>query len=317
MLPSPRQIKAFLAVARIGSFTRAASEVGLSQPALTVQIHQLEESVGARLFDRDKRQVRLTAVGEKLVPSFARILADLETVMATGKDIANVSRGQISIAVLPSLSASLIPHCMRRFREQKGGIDVHIHDVVAGKIVQMVKSEEVDFGIGMRLTPDREVDVQDLLSDRLCAFFPQDHPLTSGSLTVRKLTRFPLLLTRQNSSVRILFERVLSREGAEIQIGGEANYMSTVLGMVREGLGVAVLPESAVETGPMTGVSHRPIQAPGKTRKIGIIRRTGCTLSPAADEFVKILCEVAKVHPLSHFTLSANESDGAHSRRKR
>jgi DNA-binding transcriptional LysR family regulator len=237
-------------------------------------------------------------------------------VMAISKDIVSVNRGQVSVAALPSVSASLIPHCIRLFREQHRGIDLHIHDVVAGRIVQMVKSEEVDFGIGMRLTPDCEVEVRDLLSDRLCAFFPEQHPLATGDVTVRKLTRFPLLLTRQNSSVRILFERVLAREGAEIQIGGEANYMSTVLGMVREGLGVAVLPESAVETGPMTGITRRVIQAAGKTRKIGIIRRAGCKLSPAAEAFVMTLRAAAKDHPVSYFAASDDESEDARGRKK-
>lgn len=310
MLPSPRQIKAFLAVARIGSFTRAANDVGLSQPALTVQIRQLEESIGARLFDRDKRQVRLTAVGNTLVPTLSRILADLEGVISGSKDSASVTRGRVAIAALPSVSASLLPYCIHRFREVYDSVDVHLHDVVAERIVQMVKGEEVDFGLGTRLTPDREVDVEDLLSDRLCAFFPEEHPLATGHLTVRRLTRYPLLLTRQNSSVRILFERVLAREGEEIQIGGEANYMATILGMIREGLGVGVMPESAIETGPMTGLTHRVIQAPGKTRKIGIIRRTGCTLSPAAEAFIKTLRVAAKEHPVSYFVCSGTETEG-------
>ncbi|MDR3440292.1 LysR family transcriptional regulator [Telmatospirillum sp.] len=304
MVPNPRQIRAFLAVARVGSFTRAAAEVHLSQPALTVQIRQLEDLLGVRLFDRDKRQVHLTSAGKNLVAPLERVLVDLDAVMNTSQDLATFRRGKVSLALLPSLAASLLPHALRKFRETYPGIEVQIHDVVAEKIVQMVKAEEVDFGLGTRLTPDRAVVVEDFLNDRLCAFFPEGHPLASGDiLSVQQVAAFPLILTGRNSSVRVLFERSLARDGAEIQIAGESNYMSTALGMVRAGLGVAILPASAVEAGSVSGVTFRPIRAPWLTRKIGIIRRAVSSLSPASERFVEVLRQTAKDRPLLHFTL--------------
>ncbi len=303
MVPTPKQIRSFLAIARAGSFTRAAEEVGLSQPALTVQIHQLEETLGVKLFDRNKRQVRLTSAGKKLQSPLERVLIDLETVMNTGQDLAACKRGTVTVAALPSLCASLLPRAVHKFQEDHAGIDVQIHDVVADRVVQMVKSEEVEFGLGPRLTPDRAVAVEDFLTDRLCAFFPSDHPLSEGSLRISRLVEYPLILTGRNSSVRIMFERSLASEHAAIQIAGESNYMSTALGMVRAGLGVAILPASAAETGSTAGLSFRHIRAPLQMRKIGIIRKVGSSLSPACERFMVTLRQTAKEQPPSHFSL--------------
>lgn len=295
MTPNPRQIRAFLAVVKLEGFTRAAAELNVSQPALTMQIKQLEDILGVRLFDRDRRQVHLTQAGKSLIGPLERVLIDLDVVMNASQDLAALRRGRVSLAALPSLAASLLPQALKHFRAAYPGIEVRIHDVVAEKIVELVKAEEVDFGLGTRLTPDRGLSVEDFLTDRLCAFFPADHPLQGkGALSVQDIVRHPLILTGANSSVRVLFERALAREGAEIQVVCECNYMSSSLGMVRAGLGVAILPASAIDAGPMEGLSFRPVQAVWLTRKIGIIRRSASRLSPASEQFLELLRQTVK-----------------------
>ena len=307
MIPTPRQIRAFLTVARVGGFTRAAGELHLSQPALTVQIRQLEEILGVRLFDRDKRQVHLTQAGKSLLEPLERVLLDLEAVMNASHDLANYRRGRVSMAVLPSLAASVLPRALRIFHETYPGIEVRLHDVVAKRIVEMVKAEEVDFGLGSRLTPDRAVHVEDFLSDRLCAYFPLGHPLgEKDSVSVPEVAVYPLILTGSNSSVRVLFERSLAREGAEIQVASESNYMSTSLGMVRAGLGVAILPASAGDSGSVEQIDFRPLKGAWVNRKIGIIRRAGCQLPPAAERFLDVLWQSVSVQPMPHFALASS-----------
>jgi DNA-binding transcriptional LysR family regulator len=237
------------------------------------------------------------------------VLIDLEAVINAGQDLAACKRGTVSVAALPSIAAGMLPHAIRRFRDEHEGIDVQVHDVVADKVVQMVKSEEVEFGLGPRLTPDRDVTVEEFLTDRLCAFFPAGHALARGNLSVAKLVEYPLILTRRNSSVRVMVERSLAKERVTVQIAGETNYMSTAIGMVRAGLGVAILPASAADTASTTGVSFRPIRAPWQMRKIGIIRKAGSTLSPACEQFVAMLRRTAKEQPLSHFALAQGGSE--------
>lgn len=302
MLQGVRHIKAFVAVARLGSFTKAAAEVNVSQPALTVQIRQLEESLGVRLFDRNKRHVVLTQAGRDLLPALQRVLAELDAVMSVSHDLAGLRRGSVSVATLPSVAAGLLPIAIRRFAADHPNIDVKVSDVVAERIIQLVKAEEVDFGIGSRVGPDRDVEVIDFLCDRMCAFFPADHPLNGRRpLLLKDIVAYPLILTARGTSVRSLVERALEKEGLEISLSCEANYMSTAVGMVRAGLGVSVLPESAVDATSCEGIVVEPIRAAGLVRRIGFIRKAGRSLSPAAERFAALLREVAGP-TLAHFS---------------
>lgn len=302
MLQGIRHIRAFLAVARLGSFTRAAAELHVSQPTLTVQIRQLEEALKVRLFDRNKRQVLLTQVGRDLLPSLAQVLTDLEVVISASQDLANLRRGSVSIATLPSVAAGLLPMTIRRFAASFPDVAVHVSDVVADRILQLVKAEEVDFGIGSRLGPDRDIDVVDFLSDQLCVFFPEDHPLAGlPHPTLRDVAAYPLILTARGTSVRTMVDRALEKEELEIALACETNYMSSAVGLVRAGLGVSILPESAVHAAACEGIRMAAIRTPGLTRKIGIIRKRNRSLSPAAESFVQVLKDAAKV-PVAHFT---------------
>lgn len=302
MLQGIRHIRAFLAVARLGSFTRAAAELHVSQPALTVQIRQLEESLSVRLFDRNKRQVVLTQVGRDLLPSLAQVLTDLETVMNASQDLANLRRGSVSIATLPSVAAGLLPMAIRHYAANYPDVTVHVSDVVAERILQLVKNEEVDFGIGSRLGADRELDVVDFLTDQLCVFFPEGHPLANRpSPILRDIAAYPLILTARGTSVRTLVDRAIEKEELEIVLACETNYMSTAVGLVRAGLGVSILPESAIHAAACEGIQMSAIRTPGLTRKIGIICKRNRSLSPAAESFVEVLKNAAKV-PVAHFT---------------
>lgn len=310
MIQSVRHIRAFLAVARLGSFTRAAEELHVSQPALTVQIRQLEDALGVRLFDRNKRQVVLTQLGRELLAPLTQVLTDLEAVMSASQNLAGLQRGVVTVATLPSIAAGLLPFAINRFVADHPAIAVHISDVAAEQILQLVKAEQVDFGLGTRLGSDRDIEVIDFLADRLCAFFPEGHPLAGRhSLALRDVVAFPLILTARGTSVRTLVERALEKEALEIRCACEANYMSTAVGLVRAGLGVSILPESAVNAAACDGIRMEPIRSPGLTRKIGIVRKRNRSLSPAAERFVEVLKEAAKI-PVAHFT-SASATDGS------
>ena len=302
MVEDIRHIRAFFAVAQLGSFTRAAGKLHISQPALTVQIQQLEESLGVRLFDRTKRQVALTQVGRDLLKPLEQVLADLDLVMKTSQDLKNVHRGKVTIAALPSLSAGLIPLAIRRFAAEHPDITVHLNDVLAEKILQLVKAEEVDFGIGSTLGPDRDIEVTALLSDRLCVLFPEGHPLAKQrSPSLRDIVTFPLILMARGSSVRIFLERILEKQKLEFSLACESNYMSTAIGLVRAGLGVCILPESVINVAVCDGICIKSISTPKMIRNIDIIRKRSRSLSPAAQQFVESLKETAKL-PVAYFT---------------
>ncbi len=293
MIHDLRHVRSFLAAARVGNFTRAAAEMHISQSAFTVQIRQLEDALGVALFDRSKRRVALTAAGREALLPLERILVDAEAIVAQTRQLTGLRRGIVSIAVLPSIAERVLPEAISRFKQLHPGIAVQMSDVVAEKLIDAVRHEEVDFGVGTRLRANREIKTWPLLVDRLCAFVPQHHLLSrKESVTLRELTEHPLILTAKDSSVRDLLERALRREKLPITVAYETNYMSTAVGLVRAGLGIAVLPEAAGDGAGEGRVRRVAISRPTLSRKIEIIQRVDRALSPAAVKMVEVLRDV-------------------------
>jgi DNA-binding transcriptional LysR family regulator len=303
MIDDLRHIRAFLAIAELGSFTRAANKLFVSQPALTVQIRELEESMGVRLFDRNKRQVVLTPAGRSLIKPFEQLLADLDSVMKMGHEMVQLRRGTVTVATLPTLGGGLIPATVQQFTNDHPNITVRIRDVLAESILELVKDEEVDFGVGPRLRLDRDIEVVDFLTDRLCACFPEGHPIEKRARpTLPDIVKFPLILMSKGSSVRTILERAFESRKLEFRLACESNYMSTAIGLVRAGLGIAILPASVVDVAACQGIRIQPIKSPDMTRKIGIIRKRNRTLSPAAEKFAATLRETAQKRVAHFFT---------------
>lgn len=290
MIHDLRHIRAFLAAARIGNFTRAAAELHISQSAFTVQIRQLEDALGVTLFDRSKRRVALTAAGRDVLVPLERVLVDAEAVVVQTRQLTGLRRGIVRIAALPSLAAELLPLTIHEFRQRYPGIMVEIRDVVAESVVESVRREDVDFGVGTRMRMDREITGSPLLEDRLCAFAPLGHLLARrDSVNLRDLVQHPLILTARDSSVRDILDRALRSEKLLLSPAFEVNHMSTAIGLVRAGLGIAVLPEAAVGAERAREIRRLLISRPSLSRRIEIIRRKDRSLSSAAGKMIEIL----------------------------
>ena len=133
-----RHLQAFVAVARHGSFTRAAQAVHISQPTFTVQIRHLETSLGVRLVDRNTRTVQLTPIGRELAPVLERILRELDSALLNTRALSSRASGFVAIAALPTLSATVLPGIISEFRKEYPGIAIHLRDAVSIKVAGMV-----------------------------------------------------------------------------------------------------------------------------------------------------------------------------------
>lgn len=285
-----RHLKAFLEVARCSSFTRAAEELHICQPALTVQIKQLEQALGAKLFDRDRRHVALTQVGRELIRPIERVLADVESICISGRELATHQRGIVTVAVLPSIAAGVLPGAIRQLNIDHPGIAVRIVELIGTRVTDAVKAGEVDFGIGSYARIDRELNYQHLWSDRMAIFVPLRHPLTGrNGVTFREAVSYPLILTRRDSSVRVLVDRMLEREKLTANVVLEASYVSTLMAFVAAGLGISILPEREFTPAIEASVRILPLRPPPLVRNIGIIGSEARSFSPAAEKFVEVL----------------------------
>jgi LysR family transcriptional regulator, carnitine catabolism transcriptional activator len=290
-----RQLQTFVTVARLGSFTRAAHLLHLSQPALTKQLRQLEETLGVRLLDRNTRTVGLTRIGKELAPVIDQLLREIGAVVTNTKELAEKSRGVIRVAALPSISSTMLPKVIAQFKNLYPGISVILKDVLAQRLANMVKAEEVDFGIGSLNGTDFELQFTLLLTDRIVLVCqPGFLPERKKTIQLSELISLPLILTDKESSVRRLVDQAFESVGKFVTPVFEATYMSTAAGMVKAGLGVALLPSSAFETGGLSGLRSLPIKHPALTREIGVIQKSGRSLSPAAESFLKSLKTVCR-----------------------
>jgi LysR family carnitine catabolism transcriptional activator len=284
-----RQMRAFAKIAQRGNFTRAAVDLNVSQSALTVQVQALEEQLGVKLFDRSPKSVRLTSAGAALVPKVEKILSETHALMQATRDLAELKRGAVSVAVLPSIASSLVASAAGKLRLRHPGIDVQIHDAAAQAVIDLVKRGDVDFGITSLEKRDRELVVEPLASDRLCAFFRlAEDAVCPKSITLRELNDTPLILPPRNSSVRRLFEKAVAKESITVVPAYEIVYNSTALALAREGLGVAILPASVADawTEKMIGVATI---VPAIDRHIVLVHLVGRSLSEAAAVFIEIL----------------------------
>ena len=285
---SIQHIRAFLAVAHSGSFAKAAIELNLSPSALTVQIQQLEEWLGVTLLERNPRQVSLTAAGQNNRGPMEKLLLDLDNIVSGSRDLAALRRGVVTVAALPSLCSGALPPILKTFREQFPGVEVRLRDVVAQRIDALVRDGEVDFGLGVRARMGHGLAFEVVMVDRLSLFVPFDHPLAKRkTITLSDIAGEPIILTGRDSSVRERVEQLFAEERLILTPGLEANYMSTVLALVRQGLGMTLLPESADEgRGDLVQVR---VEHAGVNREIGLITRTGIGMSPAAGKFVEMM----------------------------
>lgn len=172
-----RQVRAFLKVAELQSFTRAAAELHVSQSALTVQVKQLEDELGVLLLDRNKRGVTITTAGRDLLGPLRQLVDDAQSIAGYARDISAVRTGAVAIAALPTIAAGILPGVLRRFARRNPEIRFAVQDVVADRVRELVSGRTVDLGLGTASPQDRELKATPLYLDSLAAFVGIDHPL--------------------------------------------------------------------------------------------------------------------------------------------
>lgn len=281
-----RQIRAFVAVAEHGQFALAANRLNVTPSALSMLIRQLENQIGARVFDRHTRLVRLTAVGASFLPVARKTVSDLQMAFDATRELSQLQRGRVSIATSTVLAATLLPLAVRQFCQAHPGIRFELKDMAEQDIRDRVRSGDVDLGIGTDVDPDAELVTALLFTDRLVALLPGKHPLASRhEITWRALASEPLIMLHAASPLRVLVDRALAANKLVMAPAYEASFSSTIISMVANGLGVAALPVNARQVSQKADIAVRPLTRPSVSRQVVVLRRRDTELSPAAAAF--------------------------------
>jgi LysR family transcriptional regulator, carnitine catabolism transcriptional activator len=281
---STRQLRAFVALYEQRSFTRAAAASHLSQPAFSALIRQLEETLGARLFDRSTRHVEPNAEGREFEASARRVLAEFDTALGGMRDRAERRRGRVSIALLPSLAADWLPQVLAGFRSAHPGIELAVADVLSEPCIERVRSGQADFALAATRAETPELRAELFCSDDFHLVCPAGHPLAKQrDPRPRDLAPWPFIHLSRTSSVRQYIDAATHPHPLAAVL--EVDQLATVAGMVRAGLGISVVPALALYQFRSPELAIRPIRWPGLTRRIYLVRRRDRGLSAAAQGF--------------------------------
>lgn len=276
-----RQLEVFACAARALSFTQAAQQLGISQPALSETIRRMEGELGLRLFERSTRRLALTKEGRALAGLAEEVARDVRTGL---QDIAlrGARRPRVTIALLPSIAAALLPRAADHLRAEFPEAELNVCDVLHERAVALVEDGIADLAVTMRPASER-LAYEPLGADRVHLLMRRGHAL-SGRAPIgwRALQAHSFVALARTTSVRTLVDGGLAAADAAVVPRFEVEQIPSAVALVAAGLGVTALPELTFAMFPRTGLATRPLEQPIVMRAFGLLSRAGRPLSPAA-----------------------------------
>lgn len=273
-------------VARQGSFTRAAEKLGLSQPALTITINQLEDLTGVKLFHRTTRQVKATADGENFLPIAERLVEDFDRAISDLKVAAERQSGQVAIAVLPSLTINVFPDIFGKIKHAHPETRILLRDDNARGVQRQVRNNESDFGIGNVWELDPDLEFTALTRDPVGMVCHPDHPLgrEDGPLPWTALDGHAFAAMSPDTGVNVLIDRIEGKPESLCNPEYEVLTMAALGGILAAKLAMTVLPLLAVPGFMQPALIFRELVNPRVERELCLITRRNFPLSPAAEK---------------------------------
>jgi len=286
------QIEAFVEVVRAGSISRAAERLSISQPAITARIQALEAAMGARLFVRSRAGTRLTDAGRTLLPYAERGLIALQRGRELVAEVADGEAGRLTIGAAPAVSTYVLPAMLRQFQARHPAVQLSVRSGHSEEVLEMVLREEVEIGL-MRPIRHAEIESTPLYEDELVLVVSPGHAFAaSGSVAMASMTTEHLILFDRTSSYHELTSSILREAGIRPRGWIEVDNIDAAKRMVEEGLGVALLPRTAVNSeiseGRLREVAVSDM-APVRRRIVVVRRRDAGTPSTVVAAFLDTL----------------------------
>lgn len=288
--PTVKQLRAFQAVYRTGKIAGAATELSLTQSAVSMLLKQLESRLGVTLFDRTTRALHRTDAAHALIDTAERLLGDLDAL--AGELRQQVGReARVRLAVTPAVAQALMPRALRRLQQEHPGIRVVMDDCAPDQFVASILSERVDFGVGILDQDHPELATRVLLRDQLYLAAPAGSALAGSRRPVRweALDSEPLILVKPGYGIRRNIDQAADEAGLTLTVAHEVSLYSTALAMAMEGLGAAILPESMLRGDSLGSLTARKLIAPAVARSVRLVTKRGHSLSAAAQQLLDCL----------------------------
>lgn len=286
-----RQLEYFCAVARTGSFTKAAEDLGITQPSLSEQIARLEQGLGAALFERLNRRVELTPVGEAILGKARALLEDAAALPDYFERAREGVRGPLRVGAIPTILPYFLAPLLRGFTDRYRDVDLHVREGTTAELVAQVLDGMIDVAVLSLPVAQAGVVMKELFRDPLYLAVPEDHPLAAAEkVQLRRVSQEKLVILKDGHCLRDETLAVCDRARARFAGHFEADQFLTIFELIRAGFGVSIVPEMA--RGLSQGCRLIMLE-PKASRRVGYIRLERRYLSKAIEAFTGYLKEAA------------------------
>lgn len=285
-----RHIRYFVAVAEAEHFTRAAEGLHVSQPTLSHQIKQLEEELGAPLFDRIGKRIRLTPAGEVFREHARRILREVDSARAAIAEVEGLARGSLAVGAVQTVHAYLIPPTVARFSADNPAIGVQVRELAAGEIERQLSEGSLDVGVGFAPPAAAEIEAEPLFDEDLVLVVAEQHRLARRRrMRLAELDGERLVLLSPEFCTRRLVDESFREAGVAPRVPVEMNAIEGILEMVRGSGAATILPALALSNGNANGLRAVALSDPAPRRSVGLLWLRGAYRSTAARAFAATL----------------------------
>jgi DNA-binding transcriptional LysR family regulator len=281
-----QNIRAFLAVADTGSFSRAAEKLFITQPAISKRISTLEESLDCQLFDRLGKNIQLTQAGEALIPSYQNILAEIDQTERIVSSLRTNVSGHLRFGTSHHIGLHRLPPVLREYTRQFPDVELDIQFMDSEQAAALILRGSIELAL-ITLPDDIEKPLTTIpvWADPMEVVVSNDHPLAKQkSVTVGKLTEYGVLIQSHSTHTRDIIDEALKLDN-DIKIIMESNYLETIKAMIQNGLGWGVLPESMID-GSLRRIKIRGVKM---ERHLGVLLHESRTLSSSANALLETL----------------------------
>ena len=279
-------IEAFVRVSETGSFSRAAENLHITQPAVSKRVSALEQELSTKLFDRIGKQVQLTEAGRAFLPGCYRILKEIEDSRRIVSNLSGHIGGTLSIATSHHIGLHRLPPVLKNFVSLYPEVELDIHFMDSEEACAAVLKGQLELAIAtLPEKADRALNCEIIWNDPLVFILAADHLQARQINRVTDLIDIPAILPSQNTYTRALLDKHLGSLAAELRIAMESNFLETIKMMVSIGLGWSLLPASMLSA----DVHRLAIESPAISRQLGLVSHQERTLSNAAVRLVELL----------------------------
>jgi DNA-binding transcriptional LysR family regulator len=286
-----RQLRAFVSIAELGTFTAGAQRVHVTQAAISMQIRQLENELGARLFVRAPRRVMLTEAGEQLLLRARQILRDHDAAIEEIADLAGAERGRLRVGSASAMvTTDVLPKLLKDVRKQHARVEITVASGTSESLVQQILGGELDLAFVSLPVEARGINSERLSQDQLVAIASPRHRLAKQkTIDAYTLAGEKLILGERGGNTRRLIDQFFAQAGVTLHVAMELSRQQAIRRMVEEDMGVGIVPLHTVRDEVEKGRLVRWwIEGAQINWELGVARLTGGYESPITQTFIKL-----------------------------